>query len=60
MSQKELSETLQSMEKYRKKVTSSKEESRKFLRKLGVLDKNNNVSESYKEVCTPLTQQGRA
>jgi len=48
MSDKEM---MNGLKEYQKKVTSSKEASRKFLIELGMVDKNGNLTAHFQHLC---------
>lgn len=52
MTDKEIKEMVKGLKAYKKKVTASKEASRKFLVELGIVDKKGNIQEPYKPLCT--------
>ncbi len=52
MSNKEIKEMVKGMKAYAKEVTSSKEASREFLVRVGVVDKKGKLKEPYKPQCT--------
>ena len=51
MTEKEIEEMKKGLKQYQKKVTSSKEASRKFLIELGVVDKDGNRTEHFQHLC---------
>ena len=51
MTEKEIKEMKIGLKEYQKKVTSSKEASRKFLVELGVVDKEGNRTEHFQNLC---------
>ena len=57
MSEKELKEFQDVLENYRKKVTKSKEASRKFLIELGIFTAKGNLRKPYKHLCIPQEQE---
>jgi hypothetical protein len=56
MSNKELNELSLIISKKSEKAISSKKKNRQLLYVIGILDKNGNVTESYKDLCIPIGQ----
>lgn len=50
MSNKEIKVLLKGLKKYKKKVTSSKKKSRKFLIRVGIVNKNGELTQPYKNL----------
>lgn len=56
MSDKEIEYFALSIMKNGKKLAKDKAKRESFLKKIGILTKNGNVSRAYKEICTPIGQ----
>lgn len=56
MSDKEIEFVALSIKKNGRKIAKDKAKTESFLKKLGILTKNGNVSRAYKEICTPIDQ----
>ncbi len=56
MSDKEINIVVSSIRKNGKTISKDKSKTAAFLRKIGILTKNGNVSRAYKEICIPIGQ----
>lgn len=56
MSDKEIKVVVSSIIRNGKKISKDKTKTTLFLKKLGILTKNGNVSRAYKEICIPIGQ----
>ena len=56
MSDKEIESIALSIRKSGKKMAKDKAKTESFLKKIGILTKNGNVSRAYKEICTPMVR----
>lgn len=54
MNDKEIKLVADSIRRNGKKISKDKAKAKIFLKKLGILTKNGNVSSAYKEICIPI------
>ncbi|HEY5326458.1 MAG TPA: hypothetical protein VIJ27_05625 [Mucilaginibacter sp.] len=54
MSDKEIESIALSIRKNGKKMAKDKAKRESFLKKIGILTKNGNVSRAYKDICIPI------
>ncbi len=56
MSDKEMDKLLKTMRENGRKLVADKVKNTQFLKKIGILNRNGNVSKAYKDICIPIEQ----